>query len=326
MWNLFEKLLRRGDPAESFNAAMLADLDGRYLEYLSRSKVRTLAAELGIGEDTSTTTTYTAGISSAANVKTESTREANREWPVDLVEAVSSKLLDRGRVSTLPDATERYVAARCYMSGGTLGAMDLRPPAAWFIGVSSSTLILLCGSASNLRDRGRSDEYPTWYPSRLDDLSAVIRSIVKSDEEGGEGREPVYLAEPGKSHLNTVESVLRVIDERSSGHYFLENEWVDFIAQKHFVLPAFELSNGSFSQVLLGSPLWVARFDGDPPAGWYPDPTMSQIPGTARWWDGKQWTDLSYTNGTALTTPPPPAGVRPQGRTPEARGIWRPWT
>jgi len=324
MWKLFEQMMgtRKTHVREPLTERTASDLEGRFLHYLSVGKIRTLAAEQGVTEATSTTTTYSAGLGTAANVKTEKTREPNREWPVELAQAVSQQLMSRSLVTFLPDASQRYVAGRCDMFGGTLGALDLKPPAAWFVGIAEDTLILLCGSASNLRDRHAAEERPTWYPSRLDDLSLVVRSIVKADEneDPGSGNSPPFLTEPGKSHLSTVKSLLGVIGDRRSGASFMQG-WVDFIALRHFVIPAFEMSTGKYTQILLGSPLWVASYDGNPPPGWYPDPALQAIPGTGRWWDGRQWTDHSYTNGTALSTPAPTDNSKPTGLTPSGRGI-----
>jgi hypothetical protein len=213
----------------------------------------------------------------------------------------------------LPDPTQRYFAGRMFLLGGTLGAMDLKPPAAWFMGADAATAVMLCGSASHLRDRA-TDEPPTWYPSRLEELSLVVRSIVRSDEQDSHRATPEYLAEPGRSQVETVRSLLGAIrPETHRGAVFMQ-EWADFVAVRHFAIPAFELDGGEgFSQVILGSPVWVASHSGTPPAGWYPDPQLDGIPGTGRYWDGARWTDLCYSSGTQLVKPAPDRAEAPSG-------------
>jgi hypothetical protein len=310
VWSLFDRLFRNRDEPSEFEPEALADLDGRHLHYLSARKIRTLAAEHGVEEEVSHTVGHTLG-PSAANVKDETTASQNRDWPVQLAAEVTRELIRRDRVAALPDLTQRYFAGRLYMLGGTLGALDLTPPAAWFMGAGSATAVMLCGSAGHLRDRPSEGTNPTWYPSRLDELSLVVRSIARSDEEDDHLGRPEYLTQPGSSHVATIRSLLSVIKPETQRGATFMLEWADFVAVRHFAIPAFELGVGTgFTQVVLGSPLWVASHEGPPPAGWYPDPGLDEIPGTARYWDGRRWTELCYTNGTQLSKPPP------EGQTP----------
>ncbi len=95
----------------------------------------------------------------------------------------------------------------------------------------------------------------------------AIRSLVNfADEERVAGK-PDYLRRRSDSHADTVRALMNVIsDGTRRGEPFLEG-WVDFLALRHFVIPGLELGSRAYSQVVLGSPLWVADYDGSPPPG-----------------------------------------------------------
>jgi hypothetical protein len=310
MWKKFEELL---SPRTSRSeAGMPTQLEGKHLHYLSRTKIRTLAAELNISEEQSATTSYSLGLK-GSGVGQQRVHAKNSEWPVSLAKEVTARLIRDARVSAVPDFSKRYFAGRMYMIGGTLGSTDLKPEGAWFVGSDGANAIFLCGSATHLRDRTDNTDSATWYPSRLESLSLVVRSLVSYSQDGTVDGSPDYLRMPGKSHRDTMLALMEVISSNvMRGDPFLE-EWVDFLALRHFVIPGLGLEQSAFSQVVLGSPLWVASSDELPPPGWYPDPALGTIQGSARWWDGTAWSELSYTNGTQLETPVPTVEARPTG-------------
>ncbi len=218
MWNLFESLLNKGRSLSSIRGSdePLGTLAGRRLAYLSRRKVLTLAAEFSVLEETSHATIQTlepkaGSVGLGARSKTR-TSVPNPAWPVGLAETVTKKLLDSGQISDMPDYSKRYFAGRMYMVGGILSAMDLdkrRPRAAWFVGTDGANAVMLCGADDHLRDRADTSKTDfTWYPSRIENLSLVVQSIVAYAANDTVDSGPSYLREPGRSHFQTARALM----------------------------------------------------------------------------------------------------------------------
>ena len=247
-----------------------------------------------------------------AGAKRTNTHGSEPLWPVSVAEEISVRLFDTGKVTVLPDTSNRYLFGTLFMEWGVLRSLEHSREAAWFVGADDSEVIVLCGSVHHLRGMdfdGRSAI--GWYPSRLFGMLEFMEMLAPNAREERASAFPSSgTPKTQESHQELLELFIGYSARAGRG---VQQGWVDFLAEKHLCIPEVSIEGRLFRQAVLASPVWVADSEIGPPAGWYPDRVNPEL-SCLRWWDGSHWTGQVAVEGNQEFSEVPDGLERPVGR------------
>ncbi len=279
-------------------------LEGRYYHYLSAAKINEiLAAEHGLSVTLTEEREKWLDLK-AVGGRAKSVSAGQEGWPVSLANKLTIELVRSKKVEALPDLSARYILGTLYMEWGVLKSIDLDRLLGWFQGIDGAQVVVLCGSVHHLRGMSGADRVESWYPSRVFGLVEFAKRCAPKKRE--ESRSPKELSKQHPAQDTSQDSLRAslqtVLDYCAHSGGGIQSGWVDFLLEKHAVVPNVRVGGTVFRQALLASPVWVADSEFLPPAGWYPDPAEANAE-HLRWWNGESWTEEVFRGDRLSHTP-----------------------